>query len=210
MCRKFFLILIGSLLFSQLDAAHLKGGWIQYEYLGDGTGANTSRYRITVRQYLDCSSTGAQIDAQVYLGIFNRLSNTLVTTITIPRSGTDNPNKTTYDPCLTNPPPVCYRIDRYITEVDLPNTTEGYMLSVQRCCRIANITNVGALSSTIGISYTNNIPGTINGTSYVKNSSPVFAQKIRPLFVSMHRLLSILVQPILMETVYLILFVMGL
>ncbi len=177
MGRKVFLILITSLLFSQLNAAHLKGGWIQYEYLGDGGAANTSRYRITVRQYLDCSSTGAQIDPQIYLGIFSRLSNILVTTITIPRSGTDNPNKTTYDPCLTNPPPVCYRIDRYTTEVDLPNTAEGYMLSVQRCCRIANITNVGALSSTIGISYTNTIPGTINGTNYANNSSPVFAQK---------------------------------
>ncbi len=177
MCRKFFLIVLCCIGLFQLNAAHLKGGWIQYEYLGDGATTNSSRYRITVRQYLDCNSQGPQIDPEVFLGIFNRISNTIVTTITIPRSGTDNPNKTTYDPCLTNPPPVCYRIDRYTTEVDLPNNAEGYMLTVQRCCRIANIANVGAISSTIGISYTNTIPGTINGTSYVKNSSPVFAQR---------------------------------
>ncbi|TAF53875.1 MAG: hypothetical protein EAZ62_04130, partial [Sphingobacteriia bacterium] len=38
------------------NAAHLKGGWIQYEYLGPGAAANTGKYRITVRQYLNCNS----------------------------------------------------------------------------------------------------------------------------------------------------------
>jgi hypothetical protein len=70
MCRKFYLIILCSVLLTQLNAAHLKGGWIQYEYLGDGAAANSSKYRITVRQYLDCNSTAAQRDAQVHVGIF--------------------------------------------------------------------------------------------------------------------------------------------
>ena len=160
-----------------LNAAHLKGGWIQYEYLGDGTAANSSRYRITVRQYLDCNSNAGQRDGRVFLGIFNGASNALIETIPITLSGTDNPDKTTYDPCLSSKPKVCYIIDRYTTEIDLPNIPEGYSMSVQRCCRIANIANVGAISATIGVSYTNTIPGTINSVSYAKNSSPVFAQK---------------------------------
>ena len=160
-----------------LNAAHLKGGWIQYEYIGDGSAANSSRYRITVRQYLDCNSTPNQRDATVHIGIFNGASNALLETRTVPLSGTDNPDKTTYDPCLSSRPSVCYIIDRYTTEIDLPNIAEGYTLSVQRCCRIANIANVGAISATIGVSYTNTIPGIINGTSYAKNSSPVFAQR---------------------------------
>lgn len=160
-----------------LNAAHLKGGWIQYEYLGDGTAANSSRYRITVRQYLDCNSNAGQRDGRVFLGIFNGASNALIETIPITLSGTDNPDKTTYDPCLSSKPKVCYIIDRYTTEIDLPNIPEGYSMSVQRCCRIANIANVGAISATIGVSYTNTIPGIINGTSYAKNSSPVFAQR---------------------------------
>ena len=164
----------------QTKANHLKGGWIQYEYVGPGVAANSSIYTITVKQYLDCSSTAQQRDNQVYLGIFDGITNVQIgTTLSIPLSGTDRPNKTNFSSCLNNPPVgrICYFIDRYTTTVELPNNIGGYALSVQRCCRIANIVNVGVNSSTIGITYTNKIPGTINGIDYSKNSSPVFAQK---------------------------------
>jgi hypothetical protein len=55
----------------QSFANHLKGGWIQYEYIGPGSSPNTSKYTITVKQYLDCSSTSTQRDATVNLGIFD-------------------------------------------------------------------------------------------------------------------------------------------
>ncbi len=177
MWRKCLFIVLGFFTLAQLNAAHLKGGWIQYEYLGDGASANSSRYRITVRQYLDCSSRAGQRDAVVHLGIFNSLSSILVNTISIPLTGTDNLDKGTYDPCLSSRPRVCYIIDRYTTELELPNTIEGYTLSVQRCCRIDNIVNVGSNSDQIGVSYTNTIPGRINSINYQKNSSPVFAQR---------------------------------
>jgi gliding motility-associated-like protein len=173
----FFCLLFATI---QVHANHLKGGWIQYEYLGPGSTANSSSYSITIKQYLDCGSTAAQRDAQVYLGIFDGNTNLQFgATIAIPLSGTDHPNKTSFSTCLNNPPigKVCYFIDRYTTTVDLPNNVGGYTLSVQRCCRISNIVNVGGNSSTIGVSYSNKIPGTINGVDYSKNSSPVFAQK---------------------------------
>lgn len=160
-----------------LFAAHLKGGWIQYTYLGPGASANTSKYQITVRQYLSCNSTPAQRDADVYLGIFNGATNSLITKLTINRTSTETPNKTTYSPCLSNKPPVCYIIDVYTTTVDLPNTAGGYTLTVQRCCRIANIANLSSPSDDYGISYTARIPGNIGGANYFDNSSPAFAQK---------------------------------
>ena len=43
-------------------ADHLKGGWIYYEYLGVGDNANTSKYKITVKQYMRCDATGGQLD----------------------------------------------------------------------------------------------------------------------------------------------------
>ena len=156
---------------------HLKGGWIQYSYIGPGAAANTSRYEITVRQYLDCGSTTGQRDANVFLGIFNTRTGAQVNNVTIPLSGTDNPNKTTFSPCLSSPPKVCYLIDRYIRVIDLPDNPDGYTLTVQRCCRIAGIVNVAGNSSSIGVSYSNTIPGVINGVDYAKNNSPVFAQK---------------------------------
>ena len=158
-------------------ANHLKGGWIQYKYIGPGAAANTSRYEITVRQYLDCGSNAGQRDASVFLGVFNSKTGAQVDNVTILLSGTDNPNKTTFSPCIATPPKVCYLIDYYTKQIDLPNNPDGYTLTVQRCCRIAGIVNVAGNSSTIGVSYTNTIPGVINGVDYSNNNSPVFAQK---------------------------------
>ncbi len=158
-------------------ANHLKGGWIQYEYLRPGAAANTLKYKITVRQYLDCKSTGGQIDAVIYLGIFDGGTNSMYRQLTIPLSGSVTPNKTTYDPCLSAKPEVCYLIDIYEATVDLPANAGGYTLSVQRCCRIRDIRNLVDPSNTVGISYTNKIPGVINGVDYSNNKSPVFAQK---------------------------------
>ncbi|MCX6264345.1 MAG: PKD domain-containing protein [Bacteroidetes bacterium] len=175
--RNWFLLLVCLCMVSPSMANHLKGGWIQYKYIGPGAAANTSRYEITVRQYLDCGSNAGQRDASVFLGVFNSKTGAQVDNVTILLSGTDNPNKTTFSPCIASPPKVCYLIDYYIKQIDLPNNPDGYTLTVQRCCRIAGIVNVAGNSSSIGVSYTNTIPGVINEVDYSKNNSPVFAQK---------------------------------
>lgn len=159
------------------QAAHLKGGWIQYSYLGPGSSPNTSRYQIIVRQYLDCVSTLSQPRGEVYLGIFNSRTGALIRTENIPRSAEEKIDKTSFSPCISSPPPVCFLIDVYERTIDLPDNPDGYTLTAQRCCRISGIINVSGNSGSIGISYTNTIPGVINGTDYSKNSSPVFAQR---------------------------------
>jgi gliding motility-associated-like protein len=177
--KKILTIIICCLSFNQLAlGAHLKGGWIQYQYLGPGAAAGSNKYKIIVRQYLLCTSQGGQIDDNIFVGIFDGATNAGINSISIPLTsgGTDVLNKTTYDPCINNKPTVCYRIDRYETTIDLPANTAGYILAVQRCCRIAGIVNV-VNSGTVGVSYYNKIPGTINSIDYSKNSSPAFAQK---------------------------------
>ena len=163
-------------------AKHLKGGWIQYEYLG-AKGADSSIYRITVRQYLLCSSTaGAQIDKQINLGIFDGDDNSLLETFTVDsvKNGSVIINKETFSPCLKHPPigQICYLINKYEKIVTLRNNQRGYILAVQRCCRISGIVNIErGESQNFGITYSNTIPGVINGVSYRNNNSPVFQQK---------------------------------
>ena len=159
------------------EAAHLKGGWIQYSYLGPGATPSTSRYQIIVRQYMDCNSTASQRDGQVFLGVFNSRTGERIRTETIPKSAEETLDKNSFSPCLNSPPRVCFLILRYDLVIDLPDNQDGYSLTVQRCCRITGIVNVSGNSGNIGVSYTNTIPGVINGTDYSKNSSPVFAQK---------------------------------
>jgi len=170
------LLLIG--LQKTVEAAHLKGGWIQYEYVSHDDVNKTSQYRITIYQYILCSSGSGQIDGIVHLGIFDASNNSLINNINVDsvKNGSVILNKTTYDPCINNNPPVCYLINKYTTVVNLPDNDAGYILAVQRCCRIAGIENI-VNSGQVGITYSNQIPGVINGVSYRANSSPAFVQK---------------------------------
>lgn len=174
--KKISFILLFSVFSLVSFADHLKGGWIYYEYLGNGTAPNTSKYKITVKQYMRCGFlSSGQKDPNVFLGIFDGGSNQLIQTETIPLAASDSVNKSDFR-CITNPPAVCYNIFQYIEIIDLPDNSAGYILSVQRCCRISGIVNV-TNSNSVGLTYTNKIPGIINGQSYRKNSSPIFAQK---------------------------------
>ena len=168
-----FTLLFFSLL-QTVEAKHLKGGWIQYEYLGPGSTPNTSSYRITVRQYLACNSTVGQIDAQIYLGIFDASNDSLIEDLTIDSvyNGSVMLNKVSYNPCIDPQPAVCYLINKYVATVDLPNNAAGYILAVQRCCRIDGIINVNN-SGQVGVTYYNTIPG----GNYRNCNSPSFVQK---------------------------------
>lgn len=158
-------------------AHHLKGGWIYYEYLGAGSSPNTSQYRVTVNQYLNCNSTGGQIDRVVYLGIFDGASNTRIKVLTIPLTTTVFEQKSSFDACVDGAPYVCYRVDKYVTVVDLSNNSGGYTLAVQRCCRIDGIINVKSPSDDYGVTYMTKIPGIVNGIVVRNNNSPLFEQK---------------------------------
>ena len=155
-------------------AAHLKGGWIKYEYAGAGSTAGTSKYNVTVYQYLDCGSSSAQVDATIVIGVFNS-AGTMIQRLEIPLSETVFERKTTFQ-CIVNPPTICYRIDSYNTTIDVPTGGLGYTIAVQRCCRIANIVNIDQSGQT-GVTYSVQIPGNGNSTEDYKNKSAVFEQK---------------------------------
>lgn len=155
-------------------ADHLKGGWIKYEYLG-AAGANSSRYTITVYQYIDCGSSGGQIDQQVFVGIFDKTANTLVSTLTVPLANTVRleKNLNAENPCINPKVPVCYLVESYTATITLADNNAGYTIAMQRCCRIPGIINVFN-SDSYGLTYTVTIPGVIGGIVYRNNSSPVF------------------------------------
>ena len=143
MQKRLFIILFFITVFLNLGIArHLKGGWIQYEYLSTNTTNQTNTYRITVRQYLSCGDLNpGQIDDRVVLGYFDGSTNKYINKIYINLTRTTKPNLTNFDPCISNPPfgQVCYRIDEYVADLELPLNINGYTLAVQRCCRIENI-----------------------------------------------------------------------
>lgn len=180
MKRVISLVIVLLALMGFAKAEHIKGGEMYYEYLGNGSAANSSRYRITLKLYIDCQATNpGQLDEQIPLTVFDRATgNQVGTTLTAPNTSQQfinyDPNS---NPCITNPPTgVCYRIRWFAIVTDLPNNSAGYTIAYQRCCRIQNIRNLTPPSGNSGATYFCEIPGT--GISSVplayQNNSPRF------------------------------------
>ena len=138
------ILLIGS--FLPVFAAHITGGEIIYSYLGPGSNSTTKTYRITLRLFRDNSCPGncAPMPASAPIAIYNNSNNALVGAI---RNETIDSNIpvgiVSSPPCITNPPLFNYSVGSYTFDVELPDNAEGYTVTYQTCCRVANITNIG-------------------------------------------------------------------
>ena len=154
------------------QARHIAGGEMSYEYLGPGSGTNL-RYRITLKLYRDCNTGGAPLDQNAAITIYPSGSTTQVTTNSTPLLRVEVLSLGSPDPCIDNPPIVCYEVGIYNFDIELPVSAKGYDISYQRCCRIENITNV-INSGSVGATYTARIPGTDAGADAPRNSSARF------------------------------------
>lgn len=152
-------------------ARHGKGGMLTYEYLGAGSGTNTSQYRVTATHYIDCDGTQFT-ESAIFLGVFDGSSKTLIRTITISKTSENMVRKTSFG-CINPAPDVCFSVATYVQVIELANNENGYILAEQECCRIQGIQNI-INSSSYGSTYSATIPG---GDNFRKNSNPQFAPR---------------------------------
>ncbi len=180
--KKGLVIIITLLSFLQSSASHISGGELFYEYLGSGSSANSSKYKITIRLFSDCHpleplNTQVLEDEVVVIGIYKNNGLTLQSTVPLelqlPISKIELNTSTI--PCLVNAPEVCFRIAIFTATVDLAVSADDYVLSWIRCCRPDNIANLSVTSGS-GATYTTKIPGTATLPTG-NNSSPEFAVK---------------------------------
>ncbi len=148
------------------EATHIVGGRIFYECLGENT------FRITLKIYRDCYNGEAPFDNPANVAIYRRSDNSLYDVLQI-RLGSVTPVPVILDdPCLNAPPTLCVEEGLYTAVIELPASSEGYLLSYQRCCRnatIANLFNPGEQGAT----YFTVIPE-VGGL--LCNSSPVYKE----------------------------------
>lgn len=171
-----FLLCIGLPL--MIIAAHIRGGEMYYRYLGT-TSDGRAQYLVTVKLYLNCGATGGQLDPYAPFTIFDKSNNTQVgSVIRAPyRDSTIIRYDPNSNPCITNPPDdVCYMLRYYETTITLAPNTQGYIIALQRCCRIADIVNMTSPSNNYGSTYTAEIPGTALAVTPAawQNNSPQF------------------------------------
>jgi gliding motility-associated-like protein len=161
-------------------ANHTKGGWMYYKYMGSGTAPNTARYMITLKLYTECILNANQWCPDVTVSIFKAENFFLVDAVDVPYNAVvdiQNCTSQVCHPCISDVPNICYKIATYEFIKDLPITEAGYVISYQRCCRIANIINLQPGSNAIGDTWTVNIPGTsgLDPLAF-QNSSARFSQ----------------------------------
>src|SRR5436190_10374001 len=151
------LIFVFSLTFLSVQANHITGGEIFYTLTSQS--GNNYTYAVTLKLYRDHCSSGAHLDATAPIAVFDRVTGARVWDGTIQSTRIDFLQLVSPGPCILNPPPVYYAVGIYSFNVTLPASANGYIITYQRCCRIAGInTLVG--SSSVGATYVAEIPGT--------------------------------------------------
>lgn len=170
--RKLCYILLLILLLPVLaTASHITGGEMSYTFAGVNLGLY--RYNFTLKLYQRCNS-GRQFPNPAIISVFDKTNGLRVMDLSVNLSAEDNISITNPDPCITNPPAVCYDVAYYNFTVSLPSSISGYVLASHVNFRINGINNLQPGYSNIGALYTAEIPGTSGNQLDPNNNSAIF------------------------------------
>lgn len=158
-------------------SAHIKGGFLTYEYLGPGiTNPTYLRYKITLTAYMSCFPSSGQLTNPINLTIFQGNSTAVFANPSVTLTRRYELEKMADEPCITADQRGCYytiaiyELDNY----EMPVSAAGYTISYQRCCRIAGMENIQN-SGSVGNTWSIKIPGTNSPVPFANtNSSPAF------------------------------------
>jgi gliding motility-associated-like protein len=175
---KFLFIILLVCLKLSVNAAHTKGGYLFYEYLGVGATANTAKYKVTMKVYMDVSSSSAQITPPngVSFSFFDRDNSSFLFTRSLSIVSNNNISNCVLQacyPCFSSVPQISYKIITYEEIVEFPLNQKGYTVSYIRCCRLGGIINIQN-SGDVGGTWTIDIPGQVLGQQEYKNNSAKF------------------------------------
>jgi gliding motility-associated-like protein len=177
--KKGFLLFLYIIASKIMFANHIIGGEIYYTYVGKGVSATSHVYKITLKLYK--GGSGANLDVVVPITIFRSTSGASIKgqVYTKKYATLEGPFEVNYfstDPCIYPPEDVNYQYGLYTVTVDLQESSYGYIIAYQRCCRDASIKNLKQPGEQ-GATYFTKIPGRLNATAplSVINSSPKFS-----------------------------------
>ncbi|MBC8048183.1 MAG: PKD domain-containing protein [Fimbriimonadaceae bacterium] len=159
--KALLLLILFSCASMNMFATHIIGG----EIITTCTGGST--YEIKLILYRDCSGTG--FDFSACIGVFDEDYDDY-TYFNLYDLDIVDVDVSSPDPCIIIPPGLCIEQGTYTGTYTLPNTTEGWNLVYQRCCRNGDILNI-VDPEEAGISCWAFIPPV---DDYDCNSSPYF------------------------------------
>jgi gliding motility-associated-like protein len=171
MKRLVLIIALLTALCSTADASHITGGEMSYHFVGMNNGLY--KYEVTLKLYQRCNS-GRQFPNPAIISIFNKTNGSRFADINVNISATENIRIINPDPCISNPPEVCYDVAYYYFTVSLPSSAAGWVLASQVNYRIAGITNLAPGYNNVGATYTADVPGTAAIANGPENNSAKF------------------------------------
>jgi PKD repeat protein len=167
----FFVVLL--CLAKTVKADHITGGEIYYTCEPAANGTIT--YRVTFKLFMRCNS-GRQFNNPTVVSVFDRVTNARVTDLNVNLSSSETIQITNPDPCITDPPKVCYVVGYYNFVLNLPANPNGYVLASQVNYRIQGISNFQSFYSNVGATYSGEIPGSpasLNNSAHFTGSDLV-------------------------------------
>lgn len=161
------------------QASHIIGGQVYYKFVSRN--GNMITYTITLKLYRICGNGPriAKMPDAVYLSAFDKKNYSKLADYQITRSGFEEKNLGQVDPCIVNPPVICYQIGTFTTNITIPANDNGYTIAFSSCCRDPFMLNIVAepLPNSpdvgTGATYYIDIPGKIDNVQII-NSSPTF------------------------------------
>lgn len=177
--KKAFVILLCLVCGLTAHASHIIGGQVYYTFKGQ-TG-NYVTYTISLKLYRICDKGPriANMPETIWLVAFDKANNSFVNKYSIKRNDFQTKTATQIDPCIVNPPTICYEMGLFETDITLPVNAAGYTIAFQSCCRDQFMMNIVAEPLPgngpdlgTGATYYVDIPGT--NLNAVHNSSPTF------------------------------------
>lgn len=170
--KKFIALTILAFSVTLSFAAHITGGEMYYTYVQQLANGN-HQYSVTLKLYRNCGGVGAPLDGSASIAVYSTAGGAPILTRNAPLARTQLLSLGAPDPCIQNPPAVCYEVGFYEFTIDLPPSAAGYIISYQRCCRAAGIINLNG-SDEFGGTYMAEIPGTNSVADGPVNNSARF------------------------------------
>jgi gliding motility-associated-like protein len=152
-------------------ADHITGGEMSYRYIGI-SGSNHA-YQVTLRLLMRCNS-GRQFPNPIRISVFDKAIFARVQDLSVPLGGQTIISLDNSDPCISNPPMVCYEVATYVYEILVPQNAAGYFVSAQVNFRVNGLANLAFGSSSIGATYTADLPGVGAQSGAIVNNSAQF------------------------------------
>lgn len=167
-CPYFYLLFFLLPVWGRAD--HITGGEMYYSSLGVSNG--NAGYQVTLRLLMRCNS-GRMFPNPITVSVFSNGDNQRVMDILVALTNQQQISLGSYDPCISNPPNVCYEVAEYFFPVSLPVNVAGYTMAASVNFRVNGLANLEQVGN-VGATYTADIPGSAVLASGEKNSSARF------------------------------------